>query len=155
MCAYQKEGLNAQGEVELQSFEAVRPLWDSFVVGIVCSPNNRMRTNAADYLIPELLRLDVNAGPHLIRLIRFTVHRDGAQLNSKLWGLTNVCLQTRLMGLAGKEIAFAAHEGVASKSVVTHEDGLTEQELVTACLRVAFGESDYADGVAEDGRPDD
>ena len=93
-----------------------------------------MRTNSADYLVPELLKVDNTCGPHLMKEIR-SVHPTPAHTHAgagadesyggMLWGLVQVTLHARALTLPGKAI-------VPQGSGETAE--LSDQEVLWACL---------------------
>jgi hypothetical protein len=110
----------------------MRPLWTKSVAAAVCSKDLTTRTNSADYLVPELLKVDCTSGPHLMREIRANysagalVSGDGSY-TSMLWGLVQVTLHARALALAGKDIV---HEG---DHQITRAE-LSEQEVIWACV---------------------
>jgi Na+/proline symporter len=93
-----------------------------------------MRTNSADYLVPELLKVDNTCGPHLMKEIR-SVHPTPAHTHAGagtdesyggiLWGLVQVTLHARALTLPGNAIVPQGSGGTAE---------LSDQEVLWACL---------------------
>jgi hypothetical protein len=93
-----------------------------------------MRTNSADYLVPELLKVDNTCGPHLMKEIR-SLHPTPAHTHpgaaadgsygGMLWGLVQVTLHARALTLPGKAIVPQGSGGTAE---------LSDQEVLWACL---------------------
>ena len=90
----------------------IRALWgDSFACSI-CSSDPQIRKNAADYLLPELLKTDTSCGPfifycirkHYNLLVRSSPEEDGNLRVLFLWGMLNVFLQVRVLGFEGCDI---------------------------------------------------
>lgn len=110
----------------------MRPLWCTSVAAAVCSEDLTTRTNSADYLVPELLKVDCTSGPHLMREIRAN-YSEGAlcsgdgSYTSMLWGLVQVTLHSRALALPGKDIVHADPPRIGRAE-------LSEQEVVWACL---------------------
>lgn len=113
-----------------------RSLWTKAVAAAVCSTDLKLRTNSADYLVPELLKVDNTCGPHLMQEIRsvcsslahsHTATHAGADdcYGGMLWGLVQVTLHARALTLPGKDIVFQGSAGVAE---------LSDQEVLWACL---------------------
>ena len=111
-----------------------RSLWTKAVAAAVCSTDLKLRTNSADYLVPELLKVDSTCGPHLMEEIRsvcsFQAHthtHTGADdcYGGMLWGLVQVTLHARALTLPGKDIVFRGSAGSAE---------LSDQEVLWACL---------------------
>ena len=117
-----------------------RSLWTKAVAAAVCSTDLKLRTNSADYLVPELLKVDNTCGPHLMQEIRsvcsslahsHTATHAGADdcYGGMLWGLVQVTLHARALTLPGKDIVFQGSAGVAE---------LSDQEVLWACLSADF-----------------
>jgi hypothetical protein len=110
----------------------MRPLWSKSVAAAVCSKDLTTRTNSADYLVPEFLKVDCTSGPHLMREIRAKhsagdlVSGDGSY-KSMLWGLVQVTLHSRALALAGKDIVNGGDHQITCAE-------LSEQEVIWACL---------------------
>lgn len=110
----------------------MRPLWTKSVAAAVCAKDLTTRTNSADYLVPELLKVDCTSGPYLMREIRANysaaalVSGDGSY-TSMLWGLVQVTLHARALALPGKDI-------VDGGSLQTACAELSQQEVIWACL---------------------
>lgn len=110
----------------------MRSLWTKSVAAAVCSKDLTTRTNSADYLVPELLKVDCTSGPYLMREIRANysaealVSGDGSY-TSMLWGLVQVTLHSRALALPGKDI-------VQGESLHVAYAELSEQEVIWACL---------------------
>lgn len=125
---------SAVGPVELMI--PMRPLWTKSVAAAVCAKDLTTRTNSADYLVPELLKVDCTSGPHLMREIRANysaaalVSGDGSY-TSMLWGLVQVTLHARALALPGKDIVDG---GVDGGSLQTACAELSQQEVIWACL---------------------
>lgn len=113
-----------------------RSLWTKAVAAAVCSTDLKLRTNSADYLVPELLKVDNTCGPHLMKEIRsvcsslahsHTHTHTGANdcYGGMLWGLVQVTLHARALTLPGKDIVFRGSAGSAE---------LSDQEVLWACL---------------------
>jgi hypothetical protein len=116
----------------------LRPLWTKAVAAALCCGDLKMRTNSADYLVPELLKVDNTCGPHLMREIR-SVHPTPAHTHTQagvgagadesyggmLWGLVQVTLHARALTLPGKAIVPQGSGGTAE---------LSDQEVLWACL---------------------
>ena len=122
----------------------LRSLWTKAVAAAVCSSDLKMRTNSADYLVPELLKIDNTCGPHLMKEIRsvrsspaythtLTHASAGAGAGAvadecyggMLWGLVQVTLHARALTLPGKDIVFQGSVGTAE---------LSAEEVSWACL---------------------
>ena len=112
----------------------LRPLWTKAVASALCCGDLKMRTNSADYLVPELLKVDNTCGPHLMKEIR-SVHPTQAHTHAgagadenyggMLWGLVQVTLHARALTLPGKAIVPKGAGGTAE---------LSDQEVLWACL---------------------
>jgi hypothetical protein len=80
------------------SAEALRPLWTKAVAAVLCSNDLKTRINSADYLIPELLKIDPYSAPYLMGVIRClyketcTDSQGSVSLGQMLWGLVYVCM---------------------------------------------------------------
>lgn len=97
---------------------SVRSRWCPAVITALCSSTLKTRTQIADYLLPELMKVDSSCVPYMVRIIRRNIAEsttNNKQLNCHLWGLVNLTLQARLKGLPGQYIA--------SSSRTTLEDG--------------------------------
>lgn len=116
--------------------EPLRPLWALSVATVVCSRDLKTRTNSADYLVPELLKIDPSSGPYLMEMIR-SIHSADTRSNedgsfgAMLWGLVQVTLHARSLTLPGKDIIILSdllgnHEGKGAM--------LTDEEVTWACL---------------------
>ena len=140
----------------------LRPLWATSVATVVCSKDHKTRTNSADYLIPELLKIDPTSGPYLMGVIRSVYSKEACSstdgsYGAMLWGLVQVCLHARSMTLPGKDIlarrvsdisiitegvtAVALHdavatssEGIAGAQEVDLGPTLCDEEVTWACL---------------------
>ena len=112
--------------------EPLRPLWALSVASVMCSRDLKTRTNSADYLVPELLKIDPTSGPYLMEVIR-SIHsskKDGSY-GAMLWGLVQVSLHARSMTLPGKDI-------ICHSDLSGMQEGsgtmLTDREITWACL---------------------
>lgn len=113
------EQLNYMG---LDGVQNARELWLKPIVGAICSHDARIRINAVDYLIPDILKLDQHCGCILMETIRTLVDDK----NLVLWGLVNVCSFCRLYGLPGQEIVCIEEPKVTSN--------LNTNELIWSCI---------------------
>ena len=114
----------------------LRPLWTKAVASALCCGDLKMRTNSADYLVPELLKVDNTCGPHLMKEIR-SVHPTPGHTHAgagagadesyggMLWGLVQVTLHARALTLPGKAIVPQGSGGTAE---------LSDHEVLWACL---------------------
>lgn len=98
--------------------ESFRKLWVVPFVSAICSTDLKMRCNATDYLVPEMLALDPSCGSYLIDTIRsFGIGPDWTGdkvlagtddrewlLQLRLWGIINIVLQARLLAVPGREV---------------------------------------------------
>lgn len=110
---------------------AVRALWIEEVSGRLCAQDSSLRFNIADYLLPELLKVDPDAAPCLIDIIRRRPRLDDSSTSRDrvTWALLNVALQARLLGYVGGEIAEEEEE-----LGQVREDRITLKELDSAAV---------------------
>ena len=108
------------------------------VVTVVCSTDLKTRTHSADYLVPEMLKIDLTSGPYLMKVIRSIYSMDSnthadkqCPVEAMLWGLVQVCLHARSLTLPGREII--PHSDISSGSEV-ESALLTDQEVTWTCL---------------------
>jgi hypothetical protein len=112
---------SATPAVEGSEREAVlsklRNTWCTAVISALCSETDaKFRLHVAEYLLPELLKVDTACVPHVVQTIRSSDY----SLTCQLWGMVNFALQARLRDLPGH---------------VTGDDGgVREQELYLACV---------------------
>ena len=59
------------------SLAPLRPLWGPPLAALLCSPDMKTRTNVADYLVPELLKVDGTSGLYLLDVLRTKCGRAG------------------------------------------------------------------------------
>ena len=119
-----------EGAVDSSAEAAVRARWSGEVIRALCQPANRkLRVHIADYLLPELLKVDATCVPYMVQHIRSLEEagQGSAELHGKLWGMVNFTLQARLNGLVGQATCTAGTETESG-------NGITEQELVLACV---------------------
>ena len=131
-------------------YVSIRELWLGPVVNALCSANENMRLNAVNYLLPELMRIDVDCGvPIIIHVRELYASSLSAQCvpadqiaNTALalkisrtpyphaeyclWALVSVCLQCRVLGLPGGDI-------FSPSTALGNTKGLTSSELTLAC----------------------
>ena len=113
------------------SMSDLRSLWAKSVAAAVTSRDLKTRTNSADYLIPELLKIDSTSGPHLLQEIRsiFPVESfsiGDASYAAMLWGLVQVTLHSKALALP------VDSNNVQYESQSSAE--LSDEEVIWACL---------------------
>lgn len=97
--------------------QQLRGTWAGPVIAALCHETDfKFRQHIAEYLLPELLKVDTACAPHLIAIIRVSAH----SLTCKLWGMVNLSLQAKLRDLPGHATG--------------GEGGISEQELQLACV---------------------
>eukprot|EP00605_Chrysophyceae_sp_TOSAG23-4_P001742 GSChrysophyteH1.ASY1.ANO1.1929.1 assembled CDS len=89
-------------------YQLHRPSWLPSVAEALSASSSIIRLHAANYLLPEVLRCDPYAGPHLLKAVKERVDISEAQ---KQWGTINICLHIRLQGLLGGEISQVSGQG--------------------------------------------
>ena len=131
-CEPTSEADISKKEDSVDLMEPLRPLWALSVASVVCSRDLKTRTNSADYLVPELLKIDPTSGPYLIKVIRSicSSNKDGFY-GAMLWGLVQVSLHARSMTLPGKDII--CHSDLSGMRE-GNEAMLTDREITWACL---------------------
>ncbi|CAM9271211.1 unnamed protein product, partial [Ectocarpus fasciculatus] len=99
-------------------YNEFRNLWELHVVEAICASGHRMRLNAVDYLIPEMIKVDPTCCPRLINRIRkLTISdSDSSATEIKLFAIVHVVLQARLNNVIGQEV------------------NIVQPELMWACL---------------------
>ena len=112
----------------------IRALWGEYFVCALCSADAQMRRNTADYLLPEILKVDSSSGPFIMACTRrlfglsssifHSAISDESKRELCLWGLVNVFLHARLLGVSGS---------VISDSTIDNE-GISADELQEAAL---------------------
>ena len=110
----------------------LRSLWAKSVAAAVTSRDLKTRTNSADYLIPELLKVDSTSGPHLLHEIRSILPVElfsigDASYAAMLWGLVQVTLHSKALALPSVD-----SNNVTSDSQCSAE--LSDEEVIWACL---------------------
>jgi hypothetical protein len=117
----------------------IRLLWLKPLVEALCSSDNTLKNNAANYLLPEILSVDNGCVSSLMCYIRSTNFDNGDRsflIDRKLWGMVNVCMQARLLNLPGKDILITDIN--EDNNLVTNSINsgslLTTQELAWACV---------------------
>lgn len=143
---YASEEMETRGVHDASEIMVItRSLWVEPVINALCSSDHKMRMNATDYLLPEILSIDSAVGPYLLDYVRSPKYSNHT-LEDKLWALVNICFNTRLLNLPGKDVIPSIPEGgseMSDKNNLSHSlvvEGLasqgllTEQELTWACL---------------------
>ena len=102
----------------------LRATFDNFAVEALCADLKKTRIASADYLLSELLAVDPECGPHLISCVRRLP--PSFRHENKLYGITHITLQCRLLGLSG--------QGVISGGMDDADSLLTFLELRNLCL---------------------
>lgn len=94
--------LRTLGQESDNDIISIRPVWDSNVIKSLCSEDYKARSNAADYLLPEILKFDPSCGPYLLGKIRTEV--NGQHTNGSMWAMLSISLHARLTGLPVRSI---------------------------------------------------
>ena len=103
----------------------LRAIWSDAVLSALCHPTEyKLRLHTADYLLPELLKVDSSCVPSMIDAIRSRSRSEATTLHCKLWGMVSFTMQARLKGLPGQAISPSPTAGA----------GVTEQEFMLACI---------------------
>ena len=98
-----------------------------------------LRTNAADYLCPELFKIDSDFGPLMIEEIRQL--SDESRVEHILWGVVSVVLHARLLSKSGGDVIASGAVDVKETYGSPPPPGklryrpLTTEELELVCLR--------------------
>ena len=119
----------------------VRMMWLPAVCSGLCSTNRKLRLYIADYLLKELFRVDRLCVPAMLQYIRDHIYRKGEgsdrQLidgSHQLWGIMNVILHARLLGMSGVETVLeesrVGDSSSSSSGVVT----VTANEFILSCI---------------------
>lgn len=114
-----------------------RELWVPPFVRMLCpapdasSQQHHHEHNLADYLLPELLKVDTQAVPTIMEAIRDRIEVSGAQ--KVLWALVHLCLHARLLGVPGREIIEGAQSDKDDDGVLAKAGPLCLFELRAAC----------------------
>ena len=87
-----------------------RSWWLPHLVRALTHHDSRIRTNAADYLLPEALSCDGECAIPIIQEVR-NLSKNQALQPEQLWALVQVCLHARLKGLSeGATISYGSTE---------------------------------------------
>jgi hypothetical protein len=105
------------------------------------SPSHRI--NTADYIIPEILAIDINAGPLLIEKIRQVTKLKSCSFVQSLWGIVSVVLHARVLGKSGGDIipseSYLLTEPDEPNTGSLHQHHwrpLIAEEIEAVCLRL-------------------
>lgn len=114
------------------AMSSLRSLWAKSVAAAVTSRDLKTRTNSADYLIPELLKIDLTSGPHLLREIRSIFPEASSSIGdtsyaAMLWGLVQVTLHSKALALSSVDSSTVPCESLSSAE-------LSDEEVIWACL---------------------
>lgn len=109
--------------------------WASDIANALLSPDKSLRVNIAEYLLPEILKINLElCGSAIIRAIRLKQRNDASFSTHEtryLWGLSNTCLQSRLINVDCKTSAI--HYTNSEGNGLEEDFNLTAKEAYVAC----------------------
>jgi len=115
--------------------DSVRMLWIPAVCDGLCSTNRKLRLYIADYLLAEVFRVDRLCVPAMLQYIRAHIDRkEGIEKqlvigSHQLWGIMNIILHARLVGMSGVET-------MLEESLVGDDESgmVTASEFILSCI---------------------
>lgn len=122
----------------LLTSSSIRKMYFNEVATALISSEYKLRINTADYIIPEILTTDIEAGPLLIEKIRKIADINSTPFAQKLWGIISVVLHARLLGKSGGKVSHSHDYELTDletpQSHKHHWRPLTIEELESVCL---------------------